>query len=195
VFAPQHPNAPRGGIARDVLAANVAEGKSIREIAVTLDRSPATVRHWLRVYGLRTLRRARVVPEDRQRPVLRIVCPRHGPTDHVLCRDGSHRCKRCRAESVSRRRRRLKAQLVAEAGGRCVRCGYDTCEAALHFHHLDPSTKRFSLATAGVTYSLARARAEVVKCALLCANCHSEIEAGVATLPPGRPAEGLPGPG
>jgi hypothetical protein len=30
---------------------------------------------------------------------------------------------------------------------------------------------------------LARCRAEIRKCVLLCANCHAEVEGGFATLP------------
>src|SRR3954468_8921007 len=50
--APRH--AARGGIERDRLQALVEDGRSIREIAAELDLSPATVRHWLAKYGLRT---------------------------------------------------------------------------------------------------------------------------------------------
>jgi hypothetical protein len=55
--------------------------------------------------------------------------------------------------------------------------------AALQFHHLDPERKAFSLAATGVTRSLALARAEAAKCALLCANCYAEVEAGVVAVP------------
>jgi hypothetical protein len=85
-------------------------------------------------------------------------------------------------ERVSRRRRRIKATLVAEAGGCCAICGYDACTYALHFHHVNPAEKSFSVAKSGVTRSLARAREEAGKCVLLCANCHAEVEAGVTTL-------------
>lgn len=71
---------------------------------------------------------------------------------------------------------------MREAGGRCVICGYDRHIGALHFHHLDPDQKSFSIAHGGITRSLARAREEVKKCVLLCANCHAEVEAGYATL-------------
>jgi hypothetical protein len=73
--------------------------------------------------------------------------------------------------------------LVAEAGGRCVICGYDRCVAALQFHHLEPSQKAFGLSKRGVTRSIEAARAEAGKCTLLCSNCHAEVEAGV-TAPP-----------
>jgi deoxycytidylate deaminase len=89
---------------------------------------------------------------------------------------------KCRAEAVTKRRRLVKATLVADAGGRCVLCGYASTPAALQFHHLDPSIKAFHLSHGGVSRSLAAARAEADKCVLLCANCHAEVEAGVATL-------------
>ena len=109
-------------------------------------------------------------------------CARHGPTEFWLEPRGIYRCLRCRSEAVSRRRRRLKEILVAEAGGRCALCGYDRYVGALQFHHLEPGSKRFSLADAGLTRSLAKAREEARKCALVCANCHAELEAGRAAM-------------
>jgi hypothetical protein len=73
----------------------------------------------------------------------------------------------------------VKAQLVAEAGGGCALCGYDRHLGALQFHHVDPSQKRFAIASVGTALSLERARAEVAKCILLCANCHAEVEGGL----------------
>ena len=72
---------------------------------------------------------------------------------------------------------------MAEAGGRCVLCGYGRCVGALAFHHVDPSSKSFGLAEGGVGRSLENARAEVSKCVLLCSNCHAEVEAGMVDLP------------
>ena len=71
---------------------------------------------------------------------------------------------------------------MAEAGGACELCGYARCLGALEFHHLDRSAKRFALAGRGITRSMAEAREEAKKCALLCANCHAEVETGVAVL-------------
>jgi hypothetical protein len=82
-----------------------------------------------------------------------------------------------------RHRKRLKEILVQEAGGRCAICGYDRNARALHFHHLDPKTKRLGLSGQGVTYSLAMLRAEAQKCVLLCSNCHAEVEDGVTFVP------------
>ena len=63
-----------------------------------------------------------------------------------------------------------------EAGVSCALCGYDRCIRALHFHHVDPSTKSFTVSHGGVTASIARARGEAAKCILLCSNCHAEVE-------------------
>jgi len=83
---------------------------------------------------------------------------------------------------VTRRRRKVKEILVREAGGGCALCGYARHIGALGFHHLDPGEKRFSLGDRGVARSLERARKEARKRVLLCANCHAEVEAGVARL-------------
>jgi transposase-like protein len=96
---------------------------------------------------------------------------------------GAYRCKRCRSESVTERRRRVKRLLIEEAGGKCLLCGYDRYPGALHFHHPDPQEKAFSVSNNGATVSLERLREEARKCLLLCGNCHVEVEAGVASLP------------
>lgn len=54
---------------------------------------------------------------------------------------------------------------------------------ALHFHHLDPNQKRYTLSRAGHTRKFADALEEARKCVLLCANCHAEVERGVTAFP------------
>ncbi len=85
---------------------------------------------------------------------------------------------------MAERRRRVKAELVAEAGGRCAVCGYNRHIGALSFHHVNPHEKLFGVARGGATLGIARLRAEARKCVLLCSNCHAEVEAGLisATL-------------
>lgn len=110
-----------------------------------------------------------------------LVCPRHGTTrfwvgkDRVLCR-------KCNSAAVSRRRRRVKQILVEEAGGACVICGFDRSPVALEFHHLEPELKAFALSAAGITRAIEASRMEAAKCALLCANCHAQVEAGEIEL-------------
>ena len=183
-------HAPRGPIARAQLERLVAANHSIRAIAGVVDRSPTVVRHWLKVYGLRTsLPIGRPANDEVQAAlaaglhVAVLNCARHGRTRFQRRRGHGYRCLKCRVEAVTRRRRRVKQLLVDEAGGACAACGYDECVAALHFHHIDPSQKRFMLSHRGVTRSLDKAREEARKCILLCSNCHAEVEAGVRTVP------------
>ena len=110
------------------------------------------------------------------------VCAVHGATAHVLDTDGYYRCPKCRADSVIRRRARIRDAVIAEAGGCCAICGYSRNPSALQFHHLDPATKEFTLRN-GHTRSLERMRAEAAKCVLLCANCHAEVESGATQVP------------
>ena len=48
---------------------------------------------------------------------------------------------------------------------------------ALHFHHLNPNEKEFTLSQINLNdniFSLEKVLQEVDKCILLCANCHIE---------------------
>lgn len=186
-------HAARGGIDRETLRELVGAGFSTRVIADQLGVSQATVRHWLSRHGLETARATRrrkleaslVEQTDGDATG---ICPRHGSTLFRRRSTGGWRCLKCRAEAVVARRRAVKGILVADAGGACLLCGYSRAKEALQFHHRDPATKGFHIAHRGVARSIARARAEAEKCVLLCANCHAEVEAGVATIPPVSPA-------
>ncbi len=184
-------HAGRGKLPRSELESLVEREMSIAEIATSVGRSKGTVRYWLTYYGLKTLaqqgrfgeRSTRAAKAAGKATVMR-SCSRHGVTEFWLEGRGYYRCKRCRMDRVSERRRKMKLILVAEAGGRCKICGYSRCVSALHFHHVDPSSKRFHLSMQGATRALATARAEMAKCVLLCANCHAEVEAGLLSVPP-----------
>jgi hypothetical protein len=173
----------RGGLDEAELRGLVADGLTIRAIAAALGCSATTVRHWLKEYGLRTEpgRHGSAAEEVERLPA---HCRAHGLTTFVRRSGGGYRCLKCRSEAVSRRRRRLKEILVADAGGRCVLCAYNRCIGALEFHHVVPSEKEFEISYRGLTRSLAKVRAEARKCVLLCSNCHAEVEAGVAALEP-----------
>jgi transposase len=183
--APKH--AARGGLARETLEPLVAAGMPIRAIADQLGVSYTTVRHWLKRYELTTPRARRLAATREARETGASTapanCPVHGDVKLVRRGPDGFRCPACRSAAVTARRRRVKAVLVAEAGGCCVLCGYTENPAALHFHHVDPTSKSFGVGYTGVTRSLAAARAEAAKCVLLCARCHAEVEVGVKRLP------------
>jgi transposase len=191
-------HAAKGGIDEERLSALVAAGKTIAEIAADVGLSKTAVRHWLRRYGLKTVnaRGRRPVGETRVAAdgaplMVTLECRRHGQGEFVLEGRGYYRCRHCRMESVSRRRRKLKVILVAEAGGCCTVCGYDRHLRALAFHHVDPADKRLQISWNGVTRSLETLRTEAQKCVLLCSNCHAEVEDGLIELPATVSAESL----
>lgn len=76
---------------------------------------------------------------------------------------------------VTERRRKLKEMAVTYKGGKCEKCGYNECIAALDFHHLNPLEKDFSIGNKGYTRSWENIKKEIDKCILVCANCHREI--------------------
>jgi IS30 family transposase len=177
-------HAARGALDREELRSLIDAGLSVRGIAQAVNRSTATVRHWLRRHDLETrLTETRRLVAAADGSDLELTCRRHGRTTFRLrSYDAQYRCLRCQSEQVIERRRRLRSQLVAEAGGACLLCGYDRYVGALHFHHVVAATKSFALG-GGATRSLARNRDEAAKCVLLCSNCHAEVEAGLKLLP------------
>jgi 5-methylcytosine-specific restriction endonuclease McrA len=159
------------GVTRTELKALSAEGLTIEKIARRLRVSDS---------------RRDLLDEARRdgERVVEAVCKTHGLSRHVSIKSERRlRCSKCSVEAVERRRRKVKAILVAEAGGECVVCGYSQHHAALQFHHLDPASKSFGLGVRGITRSLAKLRTEAAKCVLLCANCHAEVEVGALELP------------
>jgi hypothetical protein len=87
-------------------------------------------------------------------------------------------CKVCFKTRMGERHHRHKVLLVEEFGGCCQRCGYQSDPRALVFHHIDPSTKSFTIAQR-LSASLKTLRKEVQKCVLLCPNCHTEHHLGL----------------
>ena len=67
----------------------------------------------------------------------------------------------------------VKHKLILYKGGKC---GYNKCEGALHFHHLNPKEKEFTVSQINLNeyFTLEKLYKEVDKCMLLCANCHAE---------------------
>jgi transposase len=182
-------HAPNGKVDPERLRRLVADGATVRSAAAELGVGYSTIRHWLKRLGLETAastrrRESRKARAEGAHGVIR-VCPKHGRTTFVSRPDGGYRCGKCRMAAVSEWRRRVKLRLIDRAGGGCEICGYRRYPGALQFHHLDPRSKTFSISREGTTRSYAEVEAEADKCVLLCANCHAEIEAGVAQLPTG----------
>ena len=56
----------------------------------------------------------------------------------------------------------------------CKNCGYCKHPRALEFHHRDPATKLFDVASAVTGIGFGKFLEEISKCDVLCANCHAE---------------------
>lgn len=86
--------------------------------------------------------------------------------------------------SVQKRRKKIKQMAIDYKGGCCQikNCGYNKCNAALEFHHLDPNEKDFSLSYKGHCTAWEKVKEELDKCILVCANCHREIHAGLIKI-------------
>lgn len=88
------------------------------------------------------------------------------------------------SERVKKWRRDTKERIIKIMGGQCQICSYNKSQTALELHHIDPTKKELSFASV-------RANPkkwddifnELLKCILLCANCHREIHDGTTKLP------------
>ena len=69
-----------------------------------------------------------------------------------------------------------KLDLIKLCGGKCVKCGYSKNLAAFDFHHRNPSEKIFEIKMKNLSgqWTEDEILEEVLKCDLLCANCHRE---------------------
>lgn len=78
---------------------------------------------------------------------------------------------RCNSCNTRLRRLRNKLKAINLLGGKCNRCGYNVHPAALEFHHKDSSEKEFNIARY-CNKKWEVVEAEVLKCELICSNCH-----------------------
>ncbi len=79
----------------------------------------------------------------------------------------------------------IKKELVKYKGGKCERCGYNKSLYALHFHHVNPNEKDFSLSEyfkKSSKIDMDLFKKEIDKCILVCANCHAEIHEELNTI-------------
>lgn len=76
---------------------------------------------------------------------------------------------------ISELRREVKLKCVEYKGGKCVRCEYNECPAAMIFHHPDPNQKDFGISSNGISRSFDKCKPELDKCILLCVRCHAEV--------------------
>ena len=86
-----------------------------------------------------------------------------------------------------KRKKDINMLLKKLHGNQCRKCGYNRCENALDFHHVDPETKTSAVHDYVRRALVKEAREEANKCILLCSNCHREFHAGLISLEGLRP--------
>lgn len=92
-----------------------------------------------------------------------------------------HTKTKCNSCLVNVRRFELKKRMILYKGGKCIICGYNKCESALDFHHIDPKGKDFIISGnhSKGWYVLVK---ELDKCVLICCRCHREVHDGVTKI-------------
>ena len=151
-----------------------------------------SIRYWMKKYGLnanfrsfkdghdfangsgKQKNRQKIVGQTRLCP----ACTKYKKFEKFYTRrknNCSGWCRQCVAQDTIKRGRKIKLECLEYKGGKCQKCGYDKCQAALDFHHRNPEEKDFSICKKyGCKNMNDRIKKELDKCDLLCANCHRE---------------------
>lgn len=96
-------------------------------------------------------------------------------------REWNHRNRNSRYEWKKKYHRKRKVKLLGLFGNECKQCGikYNGKNACIfHFHHLDSTTKSFSVGNNVVNKKWDTLVEECKKCILICANCHEMRHSG-----------------
>jgi len=88
------------------------------------------------------------------------------------------KCKKCYVDYTRNRSRNNKNELIKYKGEKCIICGYNRCNDALDFHHLNSKNKEKQISYAK-RWNIEKAKKEADKCILVCNRCHKEIHAGL----------------
>lgn len=114
------------------------------------------------------IKRARVCPTC----LNDFYAPRKYCGDDCIPRQTSGEKRVIHKHRMSEVRKSIKKKGVEFKGGSCELCGYNKSLQALHFHHKEPGEKDFAISSAT---SWKKAKIEIEKCLLVCANCHAEL--------------------
>ena len=162
---------------KQLLESHASKGLTIRDIASEEGKSYTSVRYWLQKYDIKTHKMLSndEIPSDKSLRIIQRRCKKHGLTDYVINSTSTkYQCKKCRVDSVTKRRQEVKRLLVEYKGGKCERCGVEYHPAVYDFHHINPEEKEITLGSNAAHKALSVLKKEVDKCLLLCSNCHRE---------------------
>ena len=155
----------------------IALNYTFSKLAEHFGVSQSTIRHWMKKYGLKTNNKR--YNNAGHYKFKSCKCGESNPNNFFKKKGDRawHICKACYKLKYGRMRlervHKVKEECVAYLGGKCSKCGYDKCIAALEYHHKnpeqkDPNWKKMRL------LKLEKIKEELDKCVLLCSNCHKE---------------------
>ena len=110
---------------------------------------------------------------------LQHICKKCGKTfiikDNGYSRRYCYDCVPQIPKSGAENRKIIKKWALEYKGSKCAICGYNKCNSALEFHHLDTSKKDFCISDRNLILDWNLIKEELDKCILVCSNCHREI--------------------
>ncbi len=149
----------------------IAKGLTQREMALELDKSQTSIRHWLIKFELKT-------HNDKKPREKKPLCKKCGVNDVNLFYGNDKRvCGKCHNERVKLSAKTKREYAVGKLGGACKNCTYNLYMCSLDIHHLDPSKKDKNFKSMR-GWSIDRIDREIEGCVLLCKNCHSAYHNG-----------------
>lgn len=155
---------------KELLIKAIEQGLSTWKLAEKFNTTQSNIRYWLKKFDLQTVRKTCEIEDTK-------LCPRckdiKSSDEFYNYKKRSSFCKSCIVESNKERQRAFKQQAVDYKGGKCYKCGYNKCLAALDFHHTNPEEKdpKWNNYKRKFTDKMKK---ELDKCVLLCSNCHRE---------------------
>ena len=167
---------------KELLVKLVQKRMTIRQIAVECKTSSTNINYWLKKFGLRTRRGPHGSINGKFRAELEKLFPRKcgdcGTTE-VSEFYGRRRdyCGKCfnKRKLIAGHNRRLWA--IERLGGKCIVCGFNKIKSALDMHHKNSDKK--DVGFKGFRYwSEERCEKEIIRCVLVCKNCHAGIHSG-----------------
>ena len=150
---------------------------STHKIANELGLNDGTVRWWIRKLRFTPAKNGKLVKGNKLfKRCPKCNCVKEVTSEQFYIRDGNKIkcCKLCFLQDFYIKHKGFKQKCVDYKGGKCKKCGYFKCLAAMDFHHLDPSQKDYQISEIR-SKQWEVVKKELDKTILLCRNCHAEL--------------------
>lgn len=147
-------------------------GLSTWDLAKHFNTTQTNIRYWLKKFNLKTQRK--VNADNHNRKCLSCNLIKNQDEFYKRGKKYMSHCKTCYQRKYTEKSRENKRLSVNYLGGKCSKCGYSKCLAALDFHHLISDSKEYNISQLMKSSSFDKIKTELDKCALLCSNCHRE---------------------